>query len=168
MSLTKIQSTKQMLDWYVDIVQDWPSSKNLLFDLDADRNDELTDFLINAAYCIGNQITAESLIGIVEDYKIKMEEKIASQQDLTNILFSAIDSRISNFLANYDLEVSGNYDQILVEVSKHNVSADIQMAFSLTDSGYQPHTLRISEESYDTSSMEIDEFASLLHTKITS
>lgn len=160
-------TTKKMLDWYIEIIQDWPKSKDHLYDFEAEYQDVFSDFLVNACSSFESRNFYEGFVDTLENYRNKLVLDIAQEQKLYDVLMSALDSRICDFLQQQTFEVAGDYNMIAVQLGGNTPTAGVRIYFELTNEGYLPRSLRCADEQIDAREMTTSDLLASLreHTK---
>lgn len=167
MAQIKKEVTKKMLDWYLEILQQWPQSKDLLYELEAEYSCDFTDFLINAAISVaGQNESLEYLIKLAQDYRDEVSRSIQEQRELLDTLMSALDSRICSIIEGATIEIEGSYDYIKLSIDTSGSARPVNIHFRLVDNGYLPNLLSHGQTRLDMSNKPVSEILSVVHEYI--
>lgn len=149
-------NTKKQVElfvWYKKIVADMPSSSNLLYDLEAEYQGEaqMLSFLVNSAHFVASEPKGKHVLSALIENHIKLlQQNIAKQEELYDIILSASDSRLCRIIKVHDWEVIGDERRLLLFSVGNN--KEVTLHLELAKSGYSIVTLKYGNRMVDSGS----------------
>lgn len=128
-------SSIKAIDWYISILDRWPDSKDELYDLSGEyANNAFVSFL---AY-MAPESTAKSseLRLVVANYRQKLLESAALQEEIWSTLESSFDTRICDILCRYSWRLTCNPKQDVISLQIEN-GPNVALESTLGEHGYQ-------------------------------